>query len=103
MLLTLGVSFFTYSCLEMSLSRVRLSAPGASRSDCDPVYDFPHARAEPHDARAWRRRFRELNPDYAARVVAAGLSERIDPIGDDDDTLDRRQDEIFAEYVLREW
>ena len=55
------------------------------------------------DAAEWRRRFRELNLRYAARLVEAGLFERIDPIVDDDDALDRRQEEIFAEYVLREW
>lgn len=55
------------------------------------------------DAEAWRRRFRELNLQYAARLVAAGLFERIDAIEDNDDTLDGRQEEIFSEYVLREW
>lgn len=55
------------------------------------------------EAPAWRRRFRELNLSYAARIVAASLFGRIDPIDDDEDSLDRRQDEIFAEHVLREW
>lgn len=61
----------------------------------------PFARLD--DAPGWRRRFRELNLRYAARLVEAGLVERIDPIVDDDDSLDQRQGEIFAEYVLREW
>lgn len=61
----------------------------------------PFARLD--DAAAWRRRFRDLNMAYAARLVSAGLFERIEPVKDDDDALDRREGEIFAEYVLREW
>jgi hypothetical protein len=55
------------------------------------------------DATAWRERFRDLNRRYADRLVAAGLFERIEPVVDDDDALDCREAEIFAEYVLREW
>jgi hypothetical protein len=55
------------------------------------------------DAPAWRRRFRDLNRAYAERLVEARLFERIEPIVDDDDALDRRDAEIFDEYVLREW
>lgn len=55
------------------------------------------------DAAAWRERFRGLNRHYAERLVAAGLFEQIEPIVDNDEALDRRQAEIFAEYVLREW
>ena len=51
----------------------------------------------------WRARFRDLNRRYADQLVAAGLFERIELIADDDDALDRRQAEIFADYVLREW
>lgn len=55
------------------------------------------------DAPSWRHRFRDLNRQYADRLVEAGLFERIDPIVDDDDSLDQREAEIFAEYLLREW
>lgn len=55
------------------------------------------------DAAAWRGTFRDLNRRYADQLVAAGLFARIEPIADDDDALDRREAEIAAEYVLREW
>lgn len=50
MLLTVGFSFVTYSCIERPLSRVRLADLRRSRGDRDPVHDLADARAEPDDS-----------------------------------------------------
>lgn len=55
------------------------------------------------DAHIWREHFRDLNRQYADRLVARNIFARIEPIIDDDDALDDREAEIFSEYVLREW
>jgi peptidoglycan/LPS O-acetylase OafA/YrhL len=50
MLLTLGLSFLTYSCIEKPLARIRLADLWRSGRNRDAVDDLSHVRTEPHDA-----------------------------------------------------
>lgn len=50
MLLTLGISYLTYRCIEKPLARIRLPALRRLGHDRDPVDDLPLVRTEPSDA-----------------------------------------------------
>lgn len=51
----------------------------------------------------YREKFRDLNKQYAARLVEAGIFARIEPVVDDGETLSRRNGEVFRDYILRQW
>jgi peptidoglycan/LPS O-acetylase OafA/YrhL len=50
MLITVGFSTLTYSCIERPLARIRLADLRCSRRDRKPVDDLPNVRAEADDA-----------------------------------------------------
>lgn len=51
----------------------------------------------------YREKFRDLNRQYAAKLVEAGVFAKIEPIVDGEEPLSRRNGEVFRDYVLRQW
>jgi hypothetical protein len=55
------------------------------------------------DPAGYKSRFRQMNDAYARRLVEAGVFRSITNKADDINALAERTQEIFDEYVLREW